>query len=57
MVKNHPANAEAGRDAGSIPGLGRFPGGGNVNPLQFSCLENSQELLSYSSWCCRVGHD
>ena len=29
------------RDAGSIPELGRFPGGGNDNPLQYSCLGNS----------------
>ena len=28
------------RDLGSIPGLGRFPGGGNGNPFQYSCLEN-----------------
>ena len=35
MVKNPPANA---RDAGSIPGLGRSPGKGNGNPLQYSCL-------------------
>ena len=28
------------RDAGLIPGLGRSPGGGHVNPLQYSCLEN-----------------
>ena len=27
-------------DLGSIPGLGRFPGGGHGNPLQYSCLEN-----------------
>ena len=27
-------------DMGSIPGLGKFPGGGNANPLQYSCLEN-----------------
>ena len=31
------------RDAGSIPGLGRFPGEENGNPLQFSCLENSMD--------------
>ena len=37
MVKNTPASA---RDAGSIPGLGRFPGGGLGNPFQYSCLEN-----------------
>ena len=30
-------------DWGSIPGLGRFPGGGNANPLQHSCLENSRD--------------
>ena len=31
------------RDTGSIPGLGRFLGGGNGNPLQYSCLENPME--------------
>ena len=31
------------RDLGSIPGLGRFPGEGNGNPLQYSCLENSMD--------------
>ena len=30
-------------DLGSIPGLGRFPGGGHDNPLQYSCLENSMD--------------
>ena len=30
-------------DPGSIPGLGRFPGEGNGNPLQYSCLENSMD--------------
>ena len=41
MVKNMPANAGDVRDAGLILGLGRFPGGGNSNPLQYSCLQNS----------------
>ena len=42
MVKNLPANAGAIGDAGSIPGLGRSPGGGNGNqPLQYSCLGKS----------------
>ena len=36
-VKNLPVNAE---DLGSIPGLGRSPGEGNGNPLQYSCLGN-----------------
>ena len=48
-------------DLGSIPGSGRFPGEGNGNPLQYSCLENPMEgtawcrLLSVGSQ--RVGHD
>ena len=40
MVKILPANAGDAGDVGSIPGLGRSPGGGNGNPLQYSCLEN-----------------
>ena len=40
-VKNPPANAWDARDMGLIPGSGRFPGEGNGNPLQYSCLENS----------------
>ena len=36
-------NAEAARDTGSIPGLGKFPGGGYGNPLQYSCLENPMD--------------
>ena len=40
MLKKLPANA---RDAGSIPGLGKSPGGGHGNPLQYSCLGNSMD--------------
>ena len=40
MVKNLPASAG---DLGSIPGSGRFPGQGNGNPLQYSCLEDPTE--------------
>ena len=49
MVKNPPANAG---DAGSFPGLERFPGGGRGNPLQYSCLENPLErsLIDYRPW-------
>ena len=43
MVKNVPANAEDIRDAGSIPGLEKSPGGGHGNPLQYSCLENPMD--------------
>ena len=42
-VKNLPANAEDTRNVGLIPGLGRSPGVGNGNPLQYSCLENSMD--------------
>ena len=41
VVKNLPANAGDTGNTSSIPGLGRSPGKGNVNPLQYSCLENS----------------
>ena len=41
VVKNLPANTGDTRDAGSIPGLGRSPGVGNGNSLQYSSLENS----------------
>ena len=43
VVRNLPANAGDVRDAGSIPGWGRSPGGGHGNPLQSSCLENSMD--------------
>ena len=41
VVKNLAANAGDAKDAGSIPGSGRFPGVGSGNPLQYSCLQNS----------------
>ena len=34
-------------DLGSIPGLGRSPGGGHGNPLQYSCLENSMDRIAW----------
>ena len=40
-------------DLGSIPGLGRSPGGGHGNPLQYSCQENPHgqwSLAGYSTW-------
>ena len=43
VVKNPPANAGDIRDTGSIPGLGRSPGRGHGNPLQYSCLENPMD--------------
>ena len=44
------------RDLGSIPGLGRSPGGGHGHPLQYSCLENphgQRSLEGYSPWGCK----
>ena len=43
LVKNLPASAEGSRDAGSIPGSGRFSGERNGNPLHYFCLENSMD--------------
>ena len=43
VIKNPPANAGDAEDTGSILGLGRSPAGGNGNPLQYSCLENSMD--------------
>ena len=41
--KNPSANVGDARDSSSIPELGRSPGMGNGNPLQYSCLENSMD--------------
>ena len=57
MVKNPPANAG---DPGLIPGLGRYPGERNGNPLYYSCLENSMDrgaLWASVHGVARVGHD
>ena len=43
-VKKLPANSGETRDMGSVPGSGRSPGGGNSNPLQYSCLENPMDI-------------
>ena len=43
MVKTLSANSGDSGNMGSIPGSGRFPGGRNGNPLQYSCLENSMD--------------
>ena len=52
VVEKLPANAGDVRDAGSIAGPGRSPGGGHGNPLQYSCLENphgQRSLAGYSA--------
>ena len=52
VVKNLHANAADAGDMGSIPGLGRYPGEGNGNPLQYSCLEThgQRSLAGHSPW-------
>ena len=58
MIKNLPASSEDIRDLVSIPGLGRSPGAGNGNSLQYSCLKKSMEVpsLLQSMGSQRVGH-
>ena len=56
-VKNPPASAG---HVGLIPGLGRSPGEGNGNPLQYSCLESHMDRGTWRSIVCgsqRVGYD
>ena len=57
MVKNLPANT---RDMGLIPGLGRSPGKGDGNLLQYSCLENPMDRGAWwatAHGIIRVGYD
>ena len=53
MVINLPASAGGIRDTGSIPGWGRFPGGGHGNQLQYSCLENPMDRGPSRLQCIR----
>ena len=56
MVKNQPASSGDIRDVGLIPPSGRFPRGGNGNPLQYSYLENPTDRgawWGYSPWGCK----
>ena len=52
MVNNPNANAGDIRDAGSIPRLGRSPGGEHGNPLQYSCLENPMDRGAWVYYKC-----
>ena len=68
MVKNPPVSTEDARDTGLIPGSGRSPGGGNGNPLQYSCLGNPMDRGAWwatahevaknwtklSDWACMI---
>ena len=62
VVKNLPVNAGDVVDAGSISGLGRSPGEGNGNPLQYSCLETPMDRGAWRAMARvtgsqRVGHE
>ena len=54
MVNKSPVNARGSGDANSVPGLGRSPGGGHGNPLQYSCLENPMDRGVWCVTACRV---
>ena len=51
VVKNLPTMQQTQKNAGSNPGSGISPGGGNGNPLQYSCLENP---MAREAWWARV---
>ena len=54
VVKNQPANAG---NAGSVAGLGRFPGEGNGNPLQYSCLGNPMDRGAWQAIVLKVAKE
>ena len=57
MVKNLPTDAGDVRGWGSIPGVGRSPGGGHGNPLQHSCLENAKDRGAWRAKIHRVAKE
>ena len=54
VVKNPPANAGDVKDSDLISGWGKSPGGGNGNPLQYSCLENPMDRGAWQATVRRV---
>ena len=57
VVKNPPANAQGARNSGSVPGLGRSPGEGSGNPLQYSCQDNPMDKGAWRAIVHRVAKD
>ena len=47
--KESTCNADDKGDVGSIPGLGKSPGVGHGNPLQYSCLKNSMDRAAWQA--------
>ena len=54
VVKNPPVKARDIRDVSSLPGMGRYPGRGRGNPLQYSCLENPTDRGAWRAIAHRV---
>ena len=54
VIKNPPVNAGDIKDVNSVPGLGRSPGRGNDNPLQYSRLENPMDKAASGATVHRV---
>ena len=54
MIKNPLAKAGDTGDMGLVPGLGRFPGGGHGNPLQYFCLENPMDRGAWQAIVQRI---
>ena len=54
VVKNPPTHTGYVRDMSSIPGLGRYPGRGHDNSLQYSCLENPKDRGAWQATIHRV---
>ena len=54
VVKNPPAIAGDGRDEASVPGSRRPPGGGQGDPLQFSCLETPTDRGAWQATVYRI---
>ena len=54
MGKESAYNAGDAGDTGSIPGSGKFPGGGNGNPHQYSCLENPMDRGAWWATVYRI---
>ena len=54
VVKNPPGNAGDAGNVGLVPGLGRSPGGGHGNPLQYSCPENTTDKRAWQATIHRI---
>ena len=56
VIKKLPANAGDIGDSGSVPGSGRYPGGGHGKPLLYSCMENPKDRRAWGATVHRVAN-